>query len=216
MENDLLTLYPVFGELPDEARWLARWPNPTVPQGTLLFDEQQACEAFPLVLDGVIRVFKQSAQGREMVLYRIYPGEGCIVSLSCLIDRRAYSARAVAESTARLLMMPQEAFRRWQSESPAFQRYLLGLFSARVEDLMQKVEEMAFLSLEARLAGVLLGHGTVVHKSHAQLANELNTVREIVSRHLKEFEIRGWVKLGRENVAILDVHALRQLATGNR
>jgi CRP/FNR family transcriptional regulator len=210
---DLSTLYPVLAELPaslcrqaiDKAQQL------TVPAGTVLFDEHQPCQGFPFVLSGGIRVLKPAANGRELPLYRVLPGESCIITSSCLLGHTDYNARGVAESETTLAMMPRALFDEMLAEPP-FRDFVFHLFSERIAELMQLVEEVAFRKLDQRLAGLLLGKGRVIHATHQQLADELASVREMVSRLLKGFAEQGFVRLSREQVEILDPAGLRRIA----
>ncbi len=211
---DLSTLYPVLAELPaslcrqaiDKAQQL------TVPAGTVLFDEHQPCQGFPFVLSGGIRVLKPAANGRELPLYRVLPGESCIITSSCLLGHTDYNARGVAESETTLAMMPRALFDEMLAEPP-FRDFVFHLFSERIAELMQLVEEVAFRKLDQRLAGLLLGKGRVIHATHQQLADELGSVREMVSRLLKGFAEQGLVRLSREQVEILDPAGLRRVAS---
>ena len=110
-------------------------------------------------------------------------------------------------------MLAPEAFARW-TENASFRRYVFGIFADRLADLMALAEAVAFQKLDQRLAAALLGHGAMVQRTHQSLADELGTVREIVTRLLKRFERSGWIALGRERVDLLDAGALRALAAG--
>ncbi len=209
--TDLQALYPALADLPGLAVQLDSLPRLELTAGQQVFAEGQSCPGFPLLLEGRIRVFKQADNGREIELYRIQAGESCIVTASCLINQRHYEARAVTESPTRIVMLSRSDFHQALTHD-AFRDYVLGLFADRMTDLMERVEEIAFHRLDARLAGRLLGHGSPLHVTHAQLANELGSVREIISRLLKQFEIRGLIRLGREHIEILDAAGLRLLA----
>lgn len=215
MSEALHALYPVLAALPADLRAgvdsLARTIR--VPAGTVLFDERQPCQGFPFILAGGIRVFKPHASGRELPLYRVLPGESCIITSSCLLGHNDYNARGVAEGETTLMLLPRALFDRLLGQ-PAFRDFVFQLFSERIADLMQLVEEVAFRKLDARLAGLLLGRGRLVHATHQQLADELGSVREIVSRLLKGFAAQNLVRLGREQIEILDPAGLRRLAGG--
>jgi len=182
-----------------------------VPAGAQVFDEHQRCGGFPFVLEGAIRVIKRSAQGRELPLYRVLPGETCIVSTSCLLGNTDYNASGIAERDSTLLLLPQPDFEALMAE-PAFRDFIFRLISERMADLMQLVEEVAFRRLDARLASHLLGRGRLLHVTHQQLADELGSVREMVSRLLKGFADQGLVRLGREQIEVIDPAGLRRLA----
>jgi CRP/FNR family transcriptional regulator, anaerobic regulatory protein len=182
------------------------------PAGTVMFDESQRCEAFPLLLEGSIRVSKIGSNGREIQLYRVLPGEACVLTSSCLLGNAAYRARGVAESPLTLLALPAGLFMQLLAAESGFRDYVFGLFSERISDLIQLVEAVAFQRLDRRLAQLLLGKGKVLHVTHQQLAEELGSVREIVSRLLGSFADQGLVSLGREQIEVLDARRLRELA----
>jgi CRP/FNR family transcriptional regulator, anaerobic regulatory protein len=211
--NTLAELYPVLDALPPakRAEVLARAQTMTVPAGTFVFDERQACQGFPFVIKGAIRVLKPAANGRELPLYRVLPGESCIVTTGCLLGRTDYNARGVAESETTLALLPRQLFDELLVEQ-SFRNFVFHLVSDRMADLMRLVEEVAFQKLDQRLAGLLLGKGRLVHATHQQLADELGSVREMVSRLLKGFAEQGLVRLSREQVEILNPAGLRKIA----
>jgi CRP/FNR family transcriptional regulator len=211
--QDLSELYPVLTLLPTALveRMLGQARTITVPGGTVVFDEHQVCQGFPFVISGDIRVVKSAANGRELPLYRVMPGESCIITSSCLLGHTDYNARGIAEGETNLVMMPRPLFDELLGE-PAFRDFIFHLFSERIADLMQLIEEVAFRKLDQRLAGLLLGKGRLVHATHQQLADELASVREIISRLLKGFAEQGLVRLSREQVEILDPAGLRRIA----
>ncbi len=211
--EQLERLYPVLSQLPAPLRDTvhAQLRTATVPAGTVLFDERQPCQGFPFVLAGAIRVAKPAANGRELPLYRVLPGESCIISSSCLLGHADYNARGVAAAETTLALLPRPLFDQMLAE-PGFRGFVFHLFAERMAELMQLVEEVAFRKLDQRLAALLLGRGRVVRATHQQLADELGSVREMVSRLLKGFAEQGLVQLSREQVEILDASGLRRIA----
>jgi CRP/FNR family transcriptional regulator len=209
----LFELYPVLQELPAGLRnRLAAAIQPmTVPAGTVLFDEHQPCQGFPFVLAGGIRVVKLAANGRELPLYKVLPGESCIITSSCLLGHADYNARGVTESDTTLVLLPRALFDELLREA-SFRGFVFDLFAERIAELMQLVEEVAFRKLDQRLANLLLGKGRQLHTTHQHLADELGSVREMVSRLLKGFADQGLVRLGREQIEILDPAGLRRIA----
>lgn len=209
----LADLYPVLRELPADLRdRLATAVQPmTVPAGTVLFDERQPCQGFPFVLSGSIRVVKLAANGRELPLYKVLPGESCIITTSCLLGRTDYNACGVTESDTTLALLPRALFDAMLGVS-AFRDFVFALFAERIAELMQLVEEVAFRKLDQRLANLLLGKGRQLHTTHQQLADDLGSVREMISRLLKGFADQGLVRLGREQIEILDPAGLRRIA----
>ncbi len=183
----------------------------TVPAGTVLFSENAPCQGFPLVLSGEIKVSRSSGDGRSLELYRVVPGELCLVSSACLFRTQPLSAHGITTKASTLLLIPPDIFKRWL-ETHAFRDEVLGLFAERMADLTSLVDAVAFHKLDRRLAAALLGHGHQLAITHQALADELGTVREIVTRLLRRFEREGWVALGREQIQITHSAALRELA----
>ncbi|MDQ5914738.1 MAG: family transcriptional regulator, anaerobic regulatory protein, partial [Pseudomonadota bacterium] len=167
---------------------------------------------FPLLISGSIKVVKAAPSGREMLLYRVEPGGSCIITSSCLLGHTAYSARGEAETDLQMLALPPALFSRLVAEQAAFRDFVFHLFSDRIAELMQLVEEVAFHRLDQRLARLLLSRGDSIQATHQALADELGSVREIVSRLLKGFASEGLVSLGRENITLLDREGLKRLA----
>jgi CRP/FNR family transcriptional regulator, anaerobic regulatory protein len=214
LRSRIVSLYPALAGLSARGtnELIARADVRTVPAGTVMFDEREVCGAFPLLLEGSIRVSKVATNGRELQLYRVVPGEACVLTSSCLLGNTRYPARGVAETPVTMLALPAQRFGRLIDTEAAFRAYVFGLFSERISELMQLVEAVAFHRLDRRLASLLLGKGRVLHTTHQQLAEELGSVREIVSRLLKGFADQGLVSLGREQIEILDARGLRELA----
>jgi CRP/FNR family transcriptional regulator len=183
-----------------------------VPEGSTLFRESEACQGFPLVLSGEVKVSRSASNGRELELYRVTPGEMCLVSSACLFAGQAFTARGVTTRPTQLALLPAPRFRAALASEP-FRDFVLGLFAARMADLTSLIEAVAFQKLDSRLAATLLGHGAQLRATHQALADELGTVREMVTRLLHRFERAGWVELSRECITIKDSVALRHLAT---
>lgn len=180
-----------------------------LPRGTLIFTEGTPCIGFPLVLSGSIRVFKVSAAGRELPLYRVNPGESCLISTVCLVGQIAYEARAEAEEETRVAVVTPAHFSRLLA-NPSFQRFVFALFARRLSDLMILVDALAFKRLDQRMALLLATGPRVRRATHQAIADELGTVREIASRLLKEFEKAGLVELKRGRIEILNPDRLRE------
>jgi CRP/FNR family transcriptional regulator len=183
-----------------------------VPPNTILFDENAVCRGFPLVLQGEIKVSRNSGDGRSLELYRVVPGELCLVSSASLFRAEPLSAFGITTKPSTLMLITPDLFRRWL-ETPVFRNNILGLFAERMADLTSLIDAVAFHKLDRRLAAALLGRGQQVNVTHQTLADELGTVREIVTRLLRRFEREGWVSLGREQIQIVNASALRLLVS---
>ncbi len=207
--------YPVLRELPGALRddLLAQASVIGVPQGTVVFDENQACRGFPLLLSGSIRVIKAAPNGRELQLYAVEPGESCILTSSCLLGQAQYHARGVAAADVEMAVLPPAVFRALTHSHEPFRNYVFALFSERMADLMQLVSVVAFQKMDQRLAALLAARASPIRATHQALADELGSVREIVSRLLRQFEEQGWVRLGREQIEVIDAATLHRLGS---
>lgn len=212
----LIELYPALAGLPEDRLAALLRPEAALQlaAGSTVFAEQQPCQGFPLLLDGSIKVVKQAPSGRELLLYRVLPGGSCIISSSCLLGATDYNARGIAETPLTLVALPMAEFSRLLVDHPPFRDFVFHLFAERIGELMQLVEEVAFARLDQRLARLILARGgSVLSVTHQQLADELGSVREIVSRLLKGFAAQGLVSLGREQLTVTDRAGLQKLAT---
>lgn len=213
MKQELLRRFPFLAGLEaSRLEALLAQPPLRVPKGALLFHPGQPCRGFPLLLEGTVRVSQTSPGGREIVLYHVEPGQGCLLSGGCLLGHSDYAASGVAETDVTLLSIPPALFQALLVEHEPFRRFVFGMYGERLAQVMQLVEEVAFRRLDARLAQLLVQRGPVVATTQQKLADELGSVREIVSRLLRQFESRGWVELGRERVTVRDARALAELA----
>jgi len=210
-----LKLYPALAGLPAGRLDALLQPQAVMqlPAGTQVFAEHQPCQGFPLLLAGSIKVIKLASSGRELMLYRVAPGGSCIISSSCLLGHTDYNARGIAETPLTLLALPVPAFAALMLEHAPFRDFVFHLFAERIGELMQLVEEVAFSRLDQRLAKLILARqDDVLNVTHQQLADELGSVREIVSRLLKGFAAQGLVLLGREQLTVSDRAGLQKLA----
>jgi CRP/FNR family transcriptional regulator len=214
LADALRATYPVLAALPADSfdRLLVQARLIDAPAGTVMFDDHAACEAMPLLLEGVIRVSKVSPSGREILLYRVHAGEACVLTSGCLLGRTPYPARGVVERDARLVAVPEPVFRRLVAHEDSFRTFVFSLFAARLGELMSLVEAVAFHRLDQRLAALLLGRGRVLQVTHQSIADELGSVREIVTRLLHHFADDGLVRLSRERIEIIDAPGLRRVA----
>jgi CRP/FNR family transcriptional regulator len=187
----------LLARLTRELQWLRS------ARGTELFAVGGPCLAFPLLLSGEIQVLRSSPGGREIELYRVRPGESCIVSTSCLLGDADYPARGVTLSDIVLAMLPRPLFDTLIVSHPAFRRYVFALFSQRLSAMMQRVEDVAFLTLAQRIAALLLHSGEeCLDTTHEALAGQAGASREAVSRTLKKLEADACIKLTRGRICI--------------
>lgn len=217
--NDWLHRFAALASLRPEDRRLVSTAArlATLPAGAVPFRPGLPSEAYVLVIEGRVRVRMVSESGREIVLYRVAAGETCILTTACLMAGLDYAAEAVAETPVTVALIPRPVFRDLIDRSPVFRDFVFATFGRRLSDLLLLVEEVAFKRVDLRLARYLAEHTGADHvlvRSHQELATELGTAREVISRQLKEFERRGWVGLRRGQIDIRDAGALARLANG--
>jgi len=206
--------YPVLRELSSGTldALMASATSMAVPAGAMMFDEGQACMGFALLLSGSARVVKAAPNGRELHLYDVLPGETCILTSSCLLGKATYQARCTVLKPAQLVVLPPATFQLLFSASEAFREHMFSRYAERVSELLQLVSAVAFQKLDQRLASWLAARPSPIRVTHQALADDLGSLREIISRLLKNFADQGWVRLGREQIEVLDAAALRGLA----
>ena len=210
----LRTLFPALADAAPAtvARILEHGIQRKIRAGTTLFDAHTPCAGFPLVLSGTVKVLQRYPNGRELPLYRVRAGESCLLSGSCLLGHSDYTATGIAETDVELIVLPPADFHALLASDEAFRRHVFNLFGERLAALLSLVEAIAYQKLDQRLAALLLAKSDPVLATHQALADELGSVREIVTRLLRMFEDKGWVDLGRERIQVIDRAALAALA----
>ncbi len=187
-----------------------------LPSGTLIFGPGKAPESLLLLLEGTVRVQQVAENGREIVLYRVQAGESCVLTTACLLAYEDYLAEGLAETAIQAVAIPRAVFEDLIARSSLFRRFVFTAYSRRITDLFVVIEEVAFKRIDLRLAQKLLELGRSsghVHLTHQQLATELGSAREVISRQLHEFQRRGWVSATRGDVRLTDIRALDDFAT---
>ena len=180
------------------------------PAGSLLFSEGNTCQGYVLLLMGTVKVQKISESGREIVLYRVEERETCIMTANCLLANSDYNAQGIAESDIELAIIPQQYFNQLLGASELFRNFVFEVYAARMSTLMMLIEEVVFKKLDERLAKLLLDKTSTneLTITHQEMATELGSVREVVSRQMKNFERQGFISLSRGKINICDRKAL--------
>jgi CRP/FNR family transcriptional regulator, anaerobic regulatory protein len=216
MDNlDWLQSFPALLQLEPNARDILTKSARIVeaPVGTIGYREGGACGAYVMRLAGQSRVYKMSTSGREILLYRVAAGETCVITTTCLLGHSNYPASTIVEEPIRDVIIPAPAFNQLMIDSAVFRQFVMTNYGVLISDLIVLLDEVAFHSIDARLAKLLLDAGSAtISRTHQLIADELGTAREVVSRQLKRFEQKGWVVLGRGHVEISNRAALEKLA----
>lgn len=224
MSNEILitrwlNTFPELAELEPEVQGelLGATQFNRLRQGDIAYRQGQVCHNYVMCIEGQTRIFKTSESGREIMLYQVGPGETCVLTTSCLIAGNPFPAESTAQADVLLAALPSTVFHRLMVTSPKFRHYVLGNYGDLLSSLIMLVDEVAFTSLDLRLARRLLaeaGSDGVVSKTHQQLALDLGSVREVISRYLSEWERMGWVRSARGSIVVLDKPALARYGAG--
>lgn len=187
----------------------------SMPADEWVFRAGSPCENYVLLMEGSVRVQVIAENGREALLYRVSPGQSCVLTTCCILSGDHYPAEGFTESPVRALVINRTAFDKAIGSAPAFRRFVFANLGGRIADVITRMEEVAFRPVERRLASYLLSqcdNTGSVRATHQEVAAELGTAREVISRQLKRFESSGFVELGRSTVVIRSFEALQQLA----
>ena len=186
-----------------------------IPAGQQVFSAGSICENYLLLIKGAVKVQLLSENGREILLYRVLAGNSCVLTTSCLLSGDSYPAEAYTEEEVSAFVVSSHAFYRCMEQSAFFREFVFKNFASRLSGIIGRMDEVVLLGIDGRLAKELLSTGEkMVKVTHQALATKLGSVREVISRHLKQFEAKGWVSLSRGTVTIVNIEALKKLIGG--
>lgn len=200
-------------ELAREFRQVAFFAR--IPAGRDVFVEGDRVDAIALLISGVVRVYKIGETGREITLYRFGLGESCILTANAILSRQSFPAVATVEQDAEAVMVPAESFRQWVRRDDLWRGFVFDLLSQRLSSVMALVDEVAFRRMDVRVAALLLERAhrqNPVRVTHQEIAAELGSSREVISRILEDFASLGLIRPTRGAVQVLDFEALQSRA----
>mgnify|MGYP000372924662 CR=1 FL=1 len=178
------------------------------PAGSVIQQEESYIKSIPMVLSGSLKVMRTDKDAHEILLYYITPGESCIMSFLAGIHNETSKVKAIVEEDAEILMIPVEKASEWIKKFPEWTDFIFKLYHKRFEELLTAVNAIAFQKLDTRLLQLIkqkveLYHSNEIKITHHQLAEELGTTREAVSRVIKQMENEGLVTLSRNKIILL-------------
>jgi CRP/FNR family transcriptional regulator len=186
-----------------------------IPRDRDVFVQGDRIEAIPLLVSGVVRVYQIGESGREVTLYRFRPGESCILTANAILTRQTFPAIATVEQDAEAALVPADMFRAWVRRHDVWRDFFFGLVSQRLASVMAIVDEVAFRRLDTRVAALLLERGqrsNPVRLTHQEIAAELGSSREVISRILEDLADRGAIRPERGQIEVVAFDVLRQVA----
>lgn len=186
-----------------------------VGKGSLLFFEGSLCSAVPFVKEGELKVYLISDSGRELTLYRVMPGQMCILAMITVYSTKEYPAYTKAEEDSLIFMVPGDLALRWFEENQWWRSLFMNVLSENFISVMGMLNSMVSESVEKRLINYLLskveGNG-FIEKTHEEIAKDVGSVRVVVSRVLKDLEKDGLIELCRGRLLVKDYEALKRRA----
>jgi len=183
-----------------------------IPAGKDVFVEGDDVNAIALLVSGVVRVYKVGETGREITLYRFGLGESCILTANAILSRQSFSAIATVERDAEAVMIPAAIFREWVQKYDLWRDFVFALLSQRLSNLMEIVDEVTFRRMDIRVATLLLERSRLSNPitiTHQEIAAELGSSREVISRILENLAEQGSIRMLRGSIEILDFDLLK-------
>ncbi|NOY72703.1 MAG: Crp/Fnr family transcriptional regulator [Gammaproteobacteria bacterium] len=183
-----------------------------IPAGHTIASEGTECNQLALLVSGQVRVYKLADSGREITLYRISKGDSCVLTASCIMSNTPFPAIATAETDVDAVLVPSRQVHEWMSESKPWNTFIFGLIAKRLTEVIAVLEGVAFHRMDERIAAYLIAiasQGQTLNITHHEIASDLGTSREVVSRILKEFEGKGLIKGARSKLTVVNLAGLQ-------
>ena len=201
---------------PELQKILCQGQKMTVPAGQIVFRQGDNCQNYLIVVNGCVKVLARAENGREIVLYRVTEGSTCVLTTSCLLGHNAYPAEGITETETTAIALPRAAFDEGINHNAIFRQFVFNTYAQRLSGLITLFEEVTLGRLDIRLACYLIKMGNnagTLAATHQQLAAELGSSREVISRLLKNFEKQGWIHLSRGQIENIDAQALETFSS---
>jgi len=208
-----IQIFPFFIQAPPEVKkeFEAAAQYKKIPAGTTVFWEGDRCQSLALLISGQVRVYKSGESGREITLYRFSRGEGCILTLSCIMSDTVFPAIAQVVEDTEAFIIPSAVVRDWINRHAIWRNFVCSLLAQRLAEVIATVEEIAFKRMDMRIAEFLTDKSKLVNPvkiTHQEIASELGSAREVISRILKDFEEEKIISLSRGVIQIENQQAL--------
>ncbi|WP_236978477.1 Crp/Fnr family transcriptional regulator [Membranihabitans maritimus] len=194
-ENELLEEIEKFGIYVEKER------------GEELINSGEYIKYFPLIITGIIKIVREDEDGKEILLYYLYPGDTCALSLTCCMSSRRSTIKAVVEDDAEIILIPIEKMDEWFSSFGSWKGFVMYTYQNRFDELLLTIEELAFNKMDQRLWAYLeklkdAKDSSMLQITHSEIARDLGTSREVISRLLKQLEKQGKLDLFRNRIQL--------------
>ena len=212
--EQILDFFPLLREADDKIRhdFSSNAAIREFPAGNIIYRSGDQCKYFALILSGTIRVFQVTESGSEVTYYRVGEADSCVLTASCLMHDTTFPAIASVEKTVTAAVVPSSIVREWTRKHEVWNKYILSLMAERMSKVAETMSHIAFCNSECKVATVLLKKSMAenpLRVTHNEIALEIGSAREVVSRILKEFEKKGMVSLSRNTIAVIDTKGLK-------
>jgi CRP/FNR family transcriptional regulator len=184
-----------------------------IPKGKIISLEGDSCNYISFVSSGRVRVYKIGESGREITLYRLEKGESCILTASCILSNKKFPAISSAENDVEVILIPSGVFKGWIEKYDLWRNFVYDMLSNRLADVIEIIEEVAFKQMDKRIIEHLLKSQTenkTIQVTHQEIARELGTSREVVSRILKDLEHKNLINLSRGSITLENLEGLNE------
>ena len=188
----------------------------SLPANKTVFSEGDRASALALVLSGTVRVYKTGRNGRQVTLYRFSAGESCILTANAILNDHPFPANAVVEQPVDAVMIPDTVFRGWVQRHALWREFVFSLLSLRLTSVLTLVDDLVFRRMDARTATFLLERCQAQNPllvTHQEIAAELGSSREVISRILEGFTDKAWIRSTRGMIEIVDFDSLSVIST---
>lgn len=175
----------------------------------IIIDIGQKLEFVPILIKGNIKVFREDNNNNELLLYVLETGDTCAMSLTCCLSNKNSKIRAISDKASEVVMIPILKMQEWMNVYEDWRSFILQSYQARFDEMLETIDALAFMKMDERLYKYLvdqvkLNASEIIKNTHQNIAEDLNTSRVVVSRLLKQLEIDGKIKLGRNKIEVLD------------
>ena len=209
---ELKDLFPLF----ESALLTAMEKNAEIidfAEGEDLMKSGQNIKSTILVKDGLVKVYREDEEGNEIFMYHLEPGQACALSIMCAIQNRTSEIKATAVKPTEVYAIPVQLVDEWMMKYKSWYQFVLSTYRARFEELLNTIDAIAFNNMDERLVRYLRKHAEILSNNiipvtHAQIAGELNTSREVISRLLKKLAEKGLIRVNRQNIEIINLNKL--------
>ena len=180
-----------------------------IKEGEILIDIGNYVTSMPLLISGAIKVMREDQDGDELLLYFLERGHTCAMTLSCCLGHKKSEIRAIAETNAKLIMIPVQKMEEWTSKYKSWRNFVFNSYQDRLDEMLETIDNIAFMNMDERLWKYLLekkriSKSNTISRTHQEIAYDLHTSRVVISRLLKSLEKQGKIKLQRNAVEIIN------------